>query len=370
MVLLLSLTLAGVWADDTGRKPADKQELRGWLENMVWYHQMEPGEIQSATGLSNQEIQSALREFKIDPSGRPARAEGDVLLVLPYPGGRHPRLGFQDGAMEPQRETKISIFTPWDPQSYVVADIPEAIWWRRKAPETEDKNGRELIFLAHRHIDTYWTRQGRDLQELEWKETGDGGYEMSRRLPNGISFGTRVIPHADHVEMEQWLTNGLDREIRGLRVQNCVMLGHAEGFEQFTRNNKRFTNPYAVCRNSKGDRWIIHAWAPGFRCWGNAKVPCLHSDPQFPDCKPGETVHLKGWLSFYEGRNIEMELSRIEATNWHEGVPAVYERPEAGINGGPGRVIRPFGPGRGFGPNSTDTGRKPLKEIQPFNFQR
>jgi len=37
----------------------------------------------------------------------------------------------------------------------------------------------------------------------------------------------------------------------------------------------------------------------------------MHSDPQFPDCKPGETKRMKGWLSFYEGDDIEAELKRI-----------------------------------------------------------
>ena len=59
---------------------------------------------------------------------RPQRTADEPLLVLPYPGGRHPRTGFLEGAMRPQRETKISIFTPWDNHSYVVLDIPEAIW--------------------------------------------------------------------------------------------------------------------------------------------------------------------------------------------------------------------------------------------------
>jgi hypothetical protein len=53
------------------------------------------------------------------------------LFVLPYPGGRHPRIGFLDGAVNPQRETKISVSTPWDEQSYVVVDLPEAIWSNR-----------------------------------------------------------------------------------------------------------------------------------------------------------------------------------------------------------------------------------------------
>ena len=43
----------------------------------------------------------------------PVRKEGEPLLVLPYPGGRHPRIGFRDGMIRPQRETKASVFAPW-----------------------------------------------------------------------------------------------------------------------------------------------------------------------------------------------------------------------------------------------------------------
>lgn len=65
-----------------------------------------------------------------------------------------------------------------------------------------------------------------------------------------------------------------------------------------------------------GNRWVITAWEPCHRPWGNAKCPCLHSDPKFPDCDPGETVRLKGWLSFYEGADVEAEFKRIEAAGW------------------------------------------------------
>jgi hypothetical protein len=42
----------------------------------------------------------------------------------------------------------------------------------------------------------------------------------------------------------------------------------------------------------------------------------MHSDPQFPDCEPGETQRLHGWLSFYEGTDIDAALERIKGLNW------------------------------------------------------
>ena len=71
-------------------------------------------------------------------------------------------------------------------------------------------------------------------------------------------------------------------------------------------------------QRTDGCRWIITAWVPCHHPWANAPVPCLHSDPKFPDCAPGETKRLRGWFSFYEGLDIEAEFKRIEATGWRE----------------------------------------------------
>jgi hypothetical protein len=37
---------------------------------------------------------------------------------------------------------------------------------------------------------------------------------------------------------------------------------------------------------------------------------------RFPDCAPGETQHVSGWLSFYDGKDVEAEFRRIRATEW------------------------------------------------------
>ncbi len=115
-----------------------------------------------------------------------------------------------------------------------------------------------------------------------------------------------------------WLTNGTDQTLSDLRVQNCVMLKGAAGFEQQTADNKVFASPYAACRSEDGRRWVITAWVPCQRAWGNVKCPCLHSDPQFPDCAPGETQHLRGWLSFYEGTDIQGEFRRLDTLGWRQ----------------------------------------------------
>jgi hypothetical protein len=232
-----------------------------------------------------------------------------LLKVLPYPGGRHPRIGFLDGAIRPQRETKFSAFLPWDSKQYVVVDVPEAIWIKKG-------EGRELLYLAHTHVPTLWSRQGISLETLEWTRGERGSLRIERRLPNQVVFGAMVVPTQDAVRMELWITNGTQEALRGLDVQNCVMLKGALEFNSLTNDNKLFRDPFVACRNAAGDRWIITAWENCKRAWGNAPCPCMHSDPRFPDCPPSETQRLHGWLSFYEGTNIEGELQRINRLDW------------------------------------------------------
>ncbi len=293
-------------ADDQLRPAHDDVELRAWLENMVWHHRYSAAEIEQVTGLSESELKERLQQFNISDSNRPPRPDRQ-LLMLPYPGGRHPRIGFLEGAIEPQRETKLSVFCPWDDHSYVVMDVPEAIW-----------SNLGLTYLAHTHVKTIWDASGTQLEKLEWQRREDGGYEMHRLLPNGIEFGTIAEALADHVDIRMWLKNGTTETLSDLRVQNCVMLKAAAGFEQQTNDNKQFIDGYAVAKSADGTRWIISGWDPVHRAWGNAPCPCLHSDPKFPDCDPGETQHLRGWLSFYQGEDIQTELKRIEATGWRK----------------------------------------------------
>ncbi|KAA5538694.1 hypothetical protein FYK55_26640 [Roseiconus nitratireducens] len=293
-------------ADLANARPASSQaDLRRWLENMVWHHRYSQAEIRAATGLTPKAIRAALKKFDLRVDNRPERGPDADLLVLPYPGGRHPRTGFLDGAINPQRDTKVSVFTPWDPNSYVVVDVPEAIW-----------SNLGLTYLAHTHIPTIWDQREQHLDRTEWDRQQDGSLTMSRTLPNGIAFGTVVKPTRQSVRMEMWLTNGTDQVLTGLRVQNCVMLKAAKQFSAQTNENKIHWGPYAACRNANGDRWVITAWDPVDRAWGNDRCPCLHSDPKFPDCRPGQTQRLRGWLSFYSGDEIYQELLRIEQSGW------------------------------------------------------
>jgi len=288
------------------RPARDDAELRYWLESMVVYHRFTAEEVRAVTGLGLADAQAAITRLRADIAAGPSGSTNSPLRVMPYPGGRHPRGGFLDGALAPQRESKISVFTPWDPASYVVVDVPEAI-----------HSDQGLLYLAHTHVPTFWSRQGINLPRLEWNRREDGTLDSERNLPNGVRFGASIVPGQRSVRMELWLHNGSDRVLRDLRVQNCVMLKAAAGFSAQTNQNKRLRSPFAAASSDDGRRWIITAWDSVDRTWANPPVPCMHSDPKFPDCPPGQTQRLRGGLWFYEGDDLDAELKRIEATGWH-----------------------------------------------------
>ena len=287
------------------RRPPNDDELKYWLENMVWYHRFTDEDITAAMGLTQSEIAGSMKKFDIRRDNVPEPNKDGPLLVLPYPSGRHPRIGFLEGAIDPQRETKFSVFTPWDRSSYVVVDVPEAIW-----------SNLGLTYLAHTHVETIWTKKGVTLPKLEWKRGPNSSLDIERELPNGIAFGVKVRPMKQAVLMEMWLRNGTDRRLSDLRIQNCVMTKMATGFEQQSNDNKVLTNPYTACRSADGKHWIITAWEGCDRPWANPDCPCFHSDPKFPDLEPGQTAQLHGWLSFYEGTDVEAEFKPIESTKW------------------------------------------------------
>jgi hypothetical protein len=301
--------------DSQLRGTSSESELRRWLENMWIHHRFTFAEMTQVTGKSEPELRQLIEHFSLEHN-LAARTDQGKLLVLPYPGGRHPRIGFLEGAIDPQRETKLSVFAPWDQRAYAVIDSPEAIW-----------SNLGLTYLAHTHIPTIWSEQNIELPQQEWQQLPDGNFESVRVLPNGIEFGVKVIPLVGQLRMKMWLTNGSDRELSDLRVQNCIMLKGLPGFETQTNDNKLFDSGYALAFSANRQRWVITAWDPVHRNWGNANCPCIHSDPKFDDCPVGETKFLRGWFSFYEGTDIVAELARIEATGWrthplhHRGIP-------------------------------------------------
>ncbi|MDA2925690.1 polysaccharide deacetylase family protein [Acidobacteria bacterium AH-259-G07] len=277
---------------------ATRADLAYWLENMLRYHRYSWEEASEATGLSAEVLKKHVRELGVKTSPFPPRGRRNPLL-LPYPGGRHPRIGFLEGAVSPQRGTKASLFLPWSESGYAVVDLPEAVF-----------SNLGLIFLAHTHIPTLWQKQNVWLENVDWERHPDGSLSGSRELPNKISFGASIRPSTGQVEMELWLHNGSREHLSALRTQVCIMLKGAPTFATQTNDNKIFHSPVAAVRSAEKERWILTAWDRCGRVWGNPQVPCFHSDPLLPDCAPGETVRLRGRIWFYEGSHIEGEIER------------------------------------------------------------
>ncbi len=278
-------------------RPLSDDRRQRWLKNMIVDHRMTAAEVRWATGLTIEEAQAEVQRF----SSQIEASNAGGLRILPYPGGRHPRRGFLDGAIDPQRDTKVSIFPPWQDGGYAVVDVPEAIF-----------SNLGLTYLAHQHIPTIWDDRSIELPPLEWQEQG-GGLQFERTLPNGIVFGSRVSIVDDSVAMEMQLTNGTDQPLTGLRSQVCVMLKGLIGFNSQGRREQIIDGPLVAVKADAADRWIITAWQPLKRVWTNPPVPCIHSDPVFPDCPPGQTVRVSGKLWFYEGNDIDAKIGQLKA---------------------------------------------------------
>lgn len=218
-----------------------------------------------------------------------AEIKGKGLRVRPYPGGRHPRIGFLEGEIAPMRGTKASVFLPWEDGGYAVVDVPEAIFANK-----------QLIFLAHTHIPSIWDDQNTVIPNQDWLRQPDGGLRSEWTLPNKVRFGAQVRVVGPAVEMELWLENGTRQALTGLRTQVCVMLKGARGFTAQTAENKVFGPSQATVRSDDGKRLIHTEWTGAGRIWGNPRCPCMHSDPVLPDCGPGETVRRTGRIWFEE----------------------------------------------------------------------
>lgn len=271
----------------SARALPDNDQRKQWLDNMIVHHRFSADEVRLATGLSLEESEREIRLRENDLVSAP----DNQIRLLPYPGGRHPRRGFLDGALNPQRETKISVFAPWDDGGYVVVDVPEAIF-----------SNLGLTYLAHTHVPTIWDNHS-PLEQLEWTPF-DSGLSMTRILPNGIRFQTTVSRRADGVNMQIELTNGTQDRLTGMRVQVCTMLSGLAGFHlQEPLTSITNVNTIAV-RGKNPRRWLVTSWEPIQRVWENPPVPCIHADPIFPDCDPGQSVMVSGSLRFYEGDDI------------------------------------------------------------------
>ncbi len=290
-----------VWS----RRPKNDEEMRFWLENMIVRHNYSIAEVESATGMGQDEIVKKQARLNIRDEAGALKSKAGSIEILPYPGGRHPRLGELHIAINPQRDTKFSVFTPWSSSEYAVVDLPEAIM-----------TDKEMIYLAHTDSPTRWSRMNVHLSPLEWDRSENGDLSYQRDLPDGSAFGASVTVVQQAVKMEMWVSNGTLIPMRGLWAQICVLPARVTGFTFIKAENSLLKDGYTLCRGADSNRWIITAWQPLQSQTINPEYPSFRSDPNFGDCEPGETVRARGWLSFYQGDDVGAELTRIEATGW------------------------------------------------------
>jgi hypothetical protein len=300
-----SLPNASVFPEEV---TATRNNIDYWLENMRVYHHYSLAEMEAVThypiDILEKKIGTLAQKKKELISFRK-----DKINVLPYPGGRHPRIGFLEGAIDPQRGTKLSIFLPWDTSQYMVLDIPEAIF-----------TNLGLTYLAHTHIRTIWDDRHIIIQNRDWSVLSDGSYENIWKLPNGIQFGAKVVPGKASVDVELWLENGSEANLTDISTQVCIMLKGAPDFDAQTNENKIFKGAIAAVSAENDNRWILTAWNQCHNSWGNADCPCLHSDPRFGNCKKGERTVVNGKIWFYQGENIEKEINNnLDKYSYTEG---------------------------------------------------
>lgn len=277
-------------------------DLRFWLQNMIWDHGYSIEESAEGLNLSEDEVRRLTHDWKITPESKPAENFPPVRIkVRPWAPGRHPRIGFLDGAIDPLRDTKLSIFLPWPDSGFVVFDIPEAIF-----------SNLGLIWLAHTHIPTIWDTAGVKLDPVDWIIQDDGTLEFERTLPNKISFGVKVTPSENEVLYEYWLSNGTDAPLTGLRSQLCVLLKNAPDFNDQIGENKLLVDGAATVHSRDGKHWIVTECERS-KPWQNPPCPCMHADPTFEDCLPSARVSVRGRISFHESDNLPERFKSIKS---------------------------------------------------------
>lgn len=301
--LLISRTAECDSPGQQARVPNNDDELKYWLKNMS-AHRFGAEEMSSVLGLPVEAVKQALEKHISNTAN--IDVNDKTIRILPYPGGRHPRIGFLEGAIDPQRETKVSIFPPWKDGGYLVLDLPEAVWHH-----VDGK--RELLYLAHTHVLTIWDKQNIHLDPLEWHRDSADMLSLTRELPNKVKMISKAKVIDGAVRLQFSVTNSTDQPLTGLHIQMCGMLKGLTDFTEQTNDNKVFAAPFAACRSKAGNRWVVLGFDHCVRAWGNSRCPCLHSDPQVPDCAPGETQSVHGWVSFFEGEEIGGELKRLES---------------------------------------------------------
>jgi len=252
-------------------------------------HPWDDETLRAALGFTDAEIEAAHRnETALD--GAPGSVSAGCLPApsswqpLPYPGGRHPRSGFLEGAFDPQRETKLLFGVP-DMGGYLVLDLPEAIW-----------SDEQLIFLAHTHLPTVWDRNGERHTFTPWNISLDGRTAAnSHVLPDGTTVSAEATRSSDsRIDLLLSIVNRSDHDLTDVWAQTCLMLAQADLGS--TDTEIVLSSDIAALRLSERMQ-LEFAWEKVKRTWQNPPVPCMHNDPFLGSCRPGDTLTVRGSLA-------------------------------------------------------------------------
>lgn len=212
----------------------------------------------------------------------------------------------------------------WPSQDYLWFDFPEAIF-----------SSQGLLYLSH--VNPKFPAVFADLPRVPWREV-PGGLAFERTLPNGIRFGASLVrSSATMVALEIHIANGSREPLNDIKLQTCLYLRASKEFADFTNDNKfvrlpdlgwqsfpkasaakveagRFRLgwrggraladwPGMVTVSNQGKRLVAFAWHEdnAFSLICNARHPCMHSDPRFPDLAPGQKASIRGEIIFHEG---------------------------------------------------------------------
>ena len=277
---------------------ASREDSVYWIRNMLSFKYSDE-EMAEVLAWPEENIHDLILKFSLDPF----LMDPHHITVLPYPGGRHPRIDFMEGMLSPMRGTKVGIFLPWKPQDYLVLDLPEAVFTQYG-----------LTFLGHKHIPTVFDLRQQKIYNRDWIRYPDGRLSNRWELPNKISVGAEIYPGSTDIRMSLWLFNGTrDTTFTNLQTQVCIMFKGAGDFDELTNDNKIFRKAVAAINSEQKDKWILTAWERCGHVWGNEGCPCMHSDPVFPDCAPGDTVRVNGKIWFTENENLNAEIGNASS---------------------------------------------------------
>lgn len=232
----------------------------------------------------------------------------------------------------------VRISPPWEQEGQ----------WRLRAPETLGSN-RGLLFIDHHRPDmvpvTY------PVAPLRWTRDTDGGLRFAAELSMHILLHTRLVPGADEVSVYAMLINGTPYPLENMGYQFCLVQQGVAGFEDpdaertfvlfdgefvplgrtkpgpvagaspmFIITNTVGLAPFApwdpgrswVTRqqadapliatvSADGRRTVALAFDNSYKIMTNCDIPCIHADPQLPDCPADGSVRTRGKVYFIEG---------------------------------------------------------------------